>query len=91
MDRIHGRVDENGGNRTADVNGSGPVRYTTNTTAVTGINVKQIQCITDTVFASLTRTWATGSLTGVTIPAGTVLFGPFTAYTLTSGVVAAYD
>lgn len=76
---------------TRDINGADAVRYTTDTAAVTGINVRQIQCITETVFSALTRTGATGSLATVTIPAGTVLFGPFTAYTLTSGVVAAYD
>jgi ATP-dependent 26S proteasome regulatory subunit len=76
---------------TVDVNGSMAVRYTTNTTAVTGGNFRQIQCLTDTVFSVLTRTNATGSIAGVTLPAGTVLFGPFTAYTLTSGAVAAYN
>ena len=48
----------------ADVNGSGAVRYTTNTTAVTGVSARQIQCLTDTVFSVFTRTNATGSITG---------------------------
>lgn len=73
-----------------DTNGSGAVLYTTNTTAVTGGNFSFISCLTETVFSSLTRTGATGSITGVTLPAGTLLVGPFTAYTLTSGAVAAY-
>ena len=73
------------------MNGFDAVRYTTGTAAVTAVNVRHIQCITDTVFSVLTRTGATGTLVGATIPAGTVLFGPFTAYTLASGVVAAYD
>ncbi len=62
---------------------------TTDTTAVTG-NFTAVQCIEDTVFATLTEADATGSLTGVTIPAGTTLFGRITAYTLTSGKVRAY-
>lgn len=74
-----------------DTNGTGAVRYTTDTTAVTGGNFAQIHCLTNTVFATLTRTNGTGSLTGVTLPAGTLLIGPFTAYTLTSGAVAAYS
>jgi hypothetical protein len=74
-----------------DSNGQGPVIYTTNTTAVTGGSFRQVVCLTDTVFSAFTRTDATGSITGVTLPAGTVLFGPVTAYTLTSGAVAAYD
>jgi hypothetical protein len=43
------------------------------------------------VFSVFTRQGSTGSITGVTLPAGTWLFGLVTAYTLTSGAVAAYD
>lgn len=75
----------------ADYNGRGAVRYTTNTAAVTGVNYAQIVCLTDTVFSAFTRTNSTGSITGVTLPAGTLLIGPVTAYTLTSGTVAAYE
>jgi hypothetical protein len=74
---------------TKDVNGAGAVRYTTDTTAVTG-SYAQIMCVQATTFSVLTRTGATGSLVGIPIPAGVLLIGPFTAYTLTSGVVAAY-
>ena len=63
---------------------------TANTSAITG-NFRAIQIVNDTVFSLLTDTGATGSLTGVTIPAGLILFGNFTAYTLTSGVVRAYS
>ena len=78
------------GQAVVDIGGAGPVTYTTDTSAVTG-NFKYIQCITDTVFSVFTRTNATGSLTGITIAAGTVLFGHVSAYTLTSGAVAAYS
>lgn len=72
-----------------DTNGQGSVRYTTDTTAVVG-NFSQIYCLTNTVFSALSRTDSTGSIIGITLPAGTLLVGPFTAYTLTSGAVAAY-
>jgi hypothetical protein len=73
-----------------DTNGSGAVIYTTDTAAVTG-NFAQIHCLTSTTFSVLTRTNGTGTLTGISLPAGTLLIGPFTAYTLTSGTVAAYS
>lgn len=76
---------------TKDQNGLSAVRYTTDTTAVTGTTFAQIMCLTTTTFSVLTRTNATGSLTGVALPAGTLLVGPFTAYTLSSGAVAAYE
>jgi len=63
---------------------------TSNTSAITG-NFRAIQIINDAVFSLLTDTGSTGSLTGLTIPAGVVLFGKFTAYTLTSGAVRAYS
>lgn len=75
----------------ADVNGSGAVRYIVDTAAVAGINARQVYCLVDTVFAVFTRTNATGSIAGITLPAGTTLWGPVTAITLTSGKVAAYD
>jgi hypothetical protein len=47
--------------------------------------------LTATTFAALTDSLATGdALTGVALPAGTVLRGRFTAFTLTSGAVRAY-
>jgi hypothetical protein len=73
-----------------DTNGEGAVTYITNTTPVTGLTARQVVCLTDTVFSTFTRTNATGSITGVTLPAGTLLIGPVTAITLTSGAVAAY-
>jgi hypothetical protein len=75
---------------TKDVNGSGAVRYTTDTTAVTGTTYAQIVCLTTTTFSLFTRTGGTGSIVGIALPPGTLLIGPITAYTLTSGAVAAY-
>ena len=75
---------------TADKNGEGAVTYITGTTPVTGLAARHVMCLTDTTFATFTRTNATGSITGVLLPAGTLLTGPVTAITLTSGAVAAY-
>jgi hypothetical protein len=63
----------------------------TGTTAVTG-DFSAIQCLEDTVFSTLTRPDFTGdALTGVTLTAGTILYGKCTAFTLTSGKVIAYN
>lgn len=71
--------------------GMGAVRYTTGTTAQTG-SWRQVYCLKDTVFAALVRTNASGdAITGVMLPAGTILIGPITSYQLTSGAVAAYE
>lgn len=64
--------------------------HETGTTAVTG-DFSAIQCLEDTVFSLLTRPDFTGdAITGVTISAGTILYGRCTAFTLTSGKVIAY-
>ncbi len=69
--------------------GSGAVTET-GTTAVTG-NFYAIQVITDAVLASYTDASGSGdSLVGTTLVAGTILYGSFTAFTLTSGAVRAY-
>lgn len=73
-----------------DINGEGAVTYITNTTPVTGLSARQVVCLTDTTFTTFTRTNSTGSITGIALPAGTLLMGPVTAITLTSGAVAAY-
>lgn len=67
----------------------GGIVNTSNTTAVTG-QFKTIQLLTDTTFSVLTETGASGSITGISLPAGLVLNGAFTAYTLASGTVRAY-
>ena len=49
-----------------------------------------IQCLTNTVLATLTGFSIDGDLTGYTLTAGTVIYGSFTAITLTSGLAIAY-
>ena len=64
--------------------------YTDDTTLVEG-NFAAIQIIADTIFSALTALNSTvGGLVGVTLPAGTIIYGPFTSYDLTSGKVIAY-
>ncbi len=62
------------------------------TTATTG-SFGAIQIITDAVFSAITAPEYTDAsdLTTITISAGTVLYGRFTAFTLTSGVVVAHN
>lgn len=62
----------------------------TGTTAITG-EFYELQLLTATTFALLTDLTASGdAITGIALPAGTVLRGNFTAFTLTSGAVRAY-
>lgn len=62
----------------------------TGTTAITG-SFAQIHCLTATTFATLTENGAASdAMTGFAIPAGTILYGRFTAFTLTSGAVRAH-
>jgi sugar/nucleoside kinase (ribokinase family) len=84
-----------GNNRFAETiveaSGEAGVRTTTNTTAVTGTTYTAIQVLEDATFTTLTENGATGqAMTGFVIPAGVVLKGVFTAYTLASGKVRAY-
>lgn len=64
-------------------------RYESGTTARTG-DWTEIQMLTDTVFSAVTCN-ITSFPTGVTITAGTRVNGVFTAFTLTSGSVIAYN
>jgi len=80
-----------GGIVSQDKNGEGAVTYITNTTPVTGLTARQVVCLTDTTFATFTRTNSTGSIVGVALPAWTLLIWPVTAVTLTSGAVACYN
>ena len=74
-----------------EVSGEAGVRVTTGTTAVTGTTYTAIQVLEDATFTVLTETGASGdAMTGFVIPAGMVLKGTFTAYTLASGKVRAY-
>ena len=64
----------------------------TTTAPITG-RFKTVQCLTETVIASYTDSLedaASDSLAGVTLPAGIILHGDFTAITLTSGDVRLY-
>lgn len=66
-------------------------KYETGTTAVTG-DFCAIQILNDAVFSLLTNTIGTGdAITSLTIPAGLTLFGKFSAFTLASGAVCAYN
>lgn len=63
----------------------------TGDTALTGLNAYAIQILADANFATLTESNKTGDvMTGFDIPAGVVLFGNFTAITLTSGKIRIY-
>lgn len=64
--------------------------YVGDTTATTG-NFAAIQVLSDCIFSSLTALNSTvGGLVGLVISAGTIIYGPFTAFTLSSGKVIAY-
>lgn len=65
--------------------------YETGTSTVTG-DFCALQCLTNTVFSAITNTIGSGdAITSLTLPAGTVLYGKFTTFTLTSGAVCAYN
>lgn len=73
-----------------DATGLAGVRVTTTTAPQTGVWTA-IHILEDANFSLLTDTSATGdAMTGFVIPAGTLLRGKFTAYTLASGKVRAY-
>jgi hypothetical protein len=76
---------------TKDKNGTGNVVYITNTSPVSSLQATYVMCLTDTVFSTFVRTNSVGSIAGVNLPAGTLLVGPVTSITLTSGAVAAYE
>jgi hypothetical protein len=61
-------------------------------TSVTPGNFAAIQIIADTQFAFLSALYSTGlgNISGITLNAGTIIYGPFTSFTLTSGKVIAY-
>jgi hypothetical protein len=64
--------------------------YTDDTTLVNG-NFAAIQIISNTIFSALTALNSTvGGLVGVSLPAGMIIYGPFTSYDLASGKVIAY-
>lgn len=62
----------------------------TGTTAITG-DFEAIQMLEDSVFSLLTDSVGSGdAMTGFSISAGQIIYGKFTAFTLTSGKVRAY-
>lgn len=65
----------------------------TDTNAVTSKNLSAIQVIEDSVFSVLTSATMSvqGAIADASFAAGTVIFGNFTAFTLTSGAVIAYN
>lgn len=74
----------------ADRTGALGVVVTTNTGAVTD-SFYAVQILEDATFSAFTETGATGqAMTGFAVPAGVVLYGNITGYTLTSGKVRAY-
>ena len=63
----------------------------TGTTAITG-DFSAIQCLEATVFSLLTSAnWTGDSTAALAVPAGVVIYGTFSAFTLTSGKVIAYN
>ena len=54
------------------------------------IPLQALQCLTDVVISSVTWLNLTGTITGITIPSGTVLFGQISKISLTSGIVIGY-
>lgn len=62
----------------------------TGTSATTG-DFCAIQVLEDANFSAVTWPELTGTLTGIEIPAGTVIYGQITGFTLASGKVLAYN
>lgn len=59
--------------------------------AQTGENFCAVQFLAEGTFTALTGTDMTGTWTGVTIPAGTVIYGHITAYTADVATIAYQD
>jgi len=76
-------------NKTFGENGGVFVNNTTKTDAPFGKAFHAINCITDTQFSAMEDN-ITGPMTSVTFPAGTILYGICTSFTLQSGSVIAY-
>jgi hypothetical protein len=76
-------------NKTFGENGGVYVNNTTKTDAPFGKSFHAINCVTDCVFSAIVDNIA-GTMTGVTFPAGTIIYGICTTFTLTSGSVLAY-
>ena len=64
-------------------------RVVSNTVAVVG-PFFAVQCITAVVFSAVVVNYEGQAITGITIPSGTILYGDWDGFTLTSGTVVAY-
>lgn len=64
-------------------------RVVNNTVAVVG-PFFAVQLLTASIFSSATVNYEGGSITGFSIPAGTILYGDWDGFTLASGIVVAY-
>lgn len=64
--------------------------YITGTGATNG-NFQAYQALTATVIASMTSARISGTLTSISVPAGSIIYGHFTSITLTSGTGIAYN
>lgn len=75
--------------------GTGQKWFNSSTTRDTTHTYLALMIVNDTVFANLVDTYADvtdiagNELSGITIPAGIVLYGSFTDVNLTSGIVCA--
>ena len=65
--------------------GQGSTIRCTATTARSGLYAYAICCHNDTMFSVLTENDAAGSFAAVTIPAGSTIYGKFTAFTISAG------
>lgn len=74
---------------TNDFTGRKGVVNTVDTAAVTG-PFCAITILADATFSALAETDATGSLVGLSLPAGLTIHGNITGFTLSSGAVRAY-
>lgn len=53
-------------------------------------NIVAIQCLGEVVITTATEIGATGNLNGLTIPAGTIIYGKFTQVVIASGQCRLY-
>lgn len=60
-------------------------------TPATGYVFVALQAVADTVISAYSPAFGGNALTGVTLTAGTVIYGRFTTVTLTSGKLLAYQ
>lgn len=67
----------------------GKTTLVTSTTAQTGLKAFVLQCVGDTVFASITG--VTGTVSATTFSDKSLIWGNITALTLTSGAVLIYE